>query len=144
MGGYGGAMRARGFHQLAILQLRDCALHRAFGKTGFVSEHTQAGLDRTPALPGGTAGKIKVNEEGGRLLIVSDNVTHEDIENVIVDRDGLVKTRHGEEGLKGLRGYHITKLKYFRYTDKRTTLFAPARSLGLDADELRVLGSGHD
>ena len=69
MGGYGGAMRARGFHQLAILQLRDCALHRAFGKTGFISEHTQAGLDRTPALPGGTAGKIKVNEEGGRLLV---------------------------------------------------------------------------
>jgi hypothetical protein len=95
-------------------------------------------------LPGGTAGKIKVNEEGGRLLVVSDNVTHEDIENVIIDWDGLVKTRHGGEGSKGLHGYNVTKLKYFRYTDKRTTLFAPERSLGLDADELRVLGSGHD
>jgi hypothetical protein len=52
VGWHGGPVRARGLKQLAILQLRDCALHRAFGKTGFISEHIRrlALTGRQPCL----------------------------------------------------------------------------------------------
>ena len=81
MGGHGGAVCARGFYQLPILQLRDRSLHRAFGKAGFIGQHAQAGFDRLPVLASGTAGEIKVNQEGGRLLIMPDDIAHEHVEN---------------------------------------------------------------
>ena len=48
-------------------------------------------------MPGGAAGKIKVNEEGGRLLIMADDIAHEYVENVIIDRNGLVEARHARK-----------------------------------------------
>ena len=45
-------------------------------------------------LAGGAAGKIKVNQEGGRLLIMPDDIAHEHIENVIVNRNGSVEARY--------------------------------------------------
>ena len=45
-------------------------------------------------LAGGAAGKIKVNQEGGRLLIMPDDIAHEHVENVIIDRNGSVEARH--------------------------------------------------
>jgi len=94
MGGHGGAVCARGSYQLSILQLRDRSLHCAFGKAGLVCEHAQAGFDRLPALAGGAAGKIKVNQEGRRLLIMPDDIAHEHVENVIIDRNGSLKASH--------------------------------------------------
>ena len=47
-----------------------------------------------PVLAGGAAGKIKVNEEGRRLLVMPDDVAHEHVENVIINRNGSVKARH--------------------------------------------------
>jgi hypothetical protein len=38
--------------------------------------------------------EIKVNEIGGGLVIVTDDVLHQDVENVVVDRDCLAKTGH--------------------------------------------------
>jgi hypothetical protein len=94
MCGHGGSVRARGFYQLPTLQLRDRTLHCAFGKTGFIGHHSQAGLDRSPALPGGPPGKIKINQEGSRLLIMPDDIAHEHVENIIIDWNGSVKARH--------------------------------------------------
>jgi hypothetical protein len=94
MGGYGGAMRARGFQQLAILQLCDRTLHCAFGKAGLIGQHAQAGFDRLPVLAGGAAGEIEVNQEGSRMLIVSDDIAHEHVKNVIIDWNGSVEARH--------------------------------------------------
>ena len=94
MGGHGGPMRPRGFYQLPILQSGDSALHRAFGQTGFIGQHPQAGFDRSPMLAGGASRKIKINEEGGRLLIVPDDIAHEHVENIIVDWNSSVKARH--------------------------------------------------
>ena len=94
MGRHSGPMSARCFHQLAKLQRRQGALHCAFGKPGFISQHAQAGFDRSPALASGAPGKIKVDEECRRLLIVSDDIAHEHIQNVIIDRHSLVEARH--------------------------------------------------
>jgi len=89
-----GAMSTRCLHQLAEVQCSQGALHGAFGKSGFVGQHAQAGINRSPALASGTTGKIKIDEECRRLLIVADNITHQHIQNVIINRDGLMETRH--------------------------------------------------
>jgi len=91
---HSGAVRARGFHQLPIVQLRERTLHCAFGKASFISQHAQARFNRLPMLAGGAAGKIKVNEEGRRLLVMPDDIAHEHVENVIIDWHGSVKARH--------------------------------------------------
>jgi len=67
-------VRARGFYQLPILQLHDRTLHCAFGKAGFIGQHAEAGFDRLPVLAGGAAGKVEINQEGRRLLIMPDDV----------------------------------------------------------------------
>ena len=87
-------MRTRSFYQLAILQSGDGALHRAFGQTGFIGQHPQARFDRSPMLAGGAAREIKINEKGGRLLIVPDDIAHEHVENIIIDWNDSVKARH--------------------------------------------------
>ena len=87
-------MRAGGFYQLPVLQFRDRSLHGAFGKAGFIGQHAQAGFDRLPVLAGGAGGKIEVNQEGSRLLIVPDDIAHENVEHVIIDWNRSVKPRH--------------------------------------------------
>jgi len=87
-------MSARCLHQLAEMQGSEGALDCAFGQTGFVGQHAQAGIDRLPALASGAPAKIKINEECRRLLIVSDDIAHQDIEDVIIDRHGLMEARH--------------------------------------------------
>jgi len=94
MGRHSGPMSARCFHQLAKLQRRQGALHCAFGKSGFIGQHAQAGIDRSPALASGPAAKIEIDEECRRLLIVSDNIAHEHVQDVIIDRHGLMEARH--------------------------------------------------
>jgi len=94
MGRHRGGMSARCLHQLAKLQRRQGALHCAFGKSGFIGQHAQAGIDRSPALASGAAGKIEIDEECRRLLIVSDDIAHQHIQNIIIDRHGLTEARH--------------------------------------------------
>jgi hypothetical protein len=72
-------------------------LHCAFGKARFVGQHAQTGFDRLPVLAGSAAGKIKVNEEGRRLLIMPDDIAHEHVEDVIIDRNGSVEARHARK-----------------------------------------------
>lgn len=91
---HGGPVRARCFHQLPILQRQHRPLHGALGKAGFISKHAQAGFDRLPVLAGGAAGKVKVNQEGSRLLIMPDDIAHHYVENVIIDWNGSAEARH--------------------------------------------------
>src|SRR4051812_20497082 len=97
---YGSSMVARCLHQLAELQGGDRVLHCAFGKPGFIGEHAQAGFDGLPALTGGAAGEKKIDEKCRWLLIVPDDITHQDIENVIVYGNSSMKTRHKDPELK--------------------------------------------
>ena len=94
MGWHGGGMSARCLHQLAEMQRSEGALDRTFGKSGFIGQHAQTGIDRSPALASGAPGKIKIDEECRRLLIMSDDIAHQDIEDVIIDRHGLMEARH--------------------------------------------------
>ncbi len=94
MGRHRGPMSARGLYQLAKLQRHKGALHRAFGKAGFIGQHAQASIDRSPALASGAARKVKIDEECRRLLIVSDNIAQEHVQDVIIDRHGLMEARH--------------------------------------------------
>ncbi len=45
----------------------------------------------------GRAVDVQKNQECRRLLVVADEVRHQDIKDVIVDRNGLVKARHPEK-----------------------------------------------
>jgi hypothetical protein len=96
MCGHGGPVRARCFHQLPILQREHRALNGALGKAGFIGQHAQAGFNRLPVLAGGAAGKIKINQEGSRLLIMPDDIAHEHVENVIINWNGSAVARQDQ------------------------------------------------
>ena len=87
-------MSARCLHQLAEMQCSEGALDCTFGQAGFIGQHAQTGIYRSPALASGASGKIKINEKRRRLLIVSDDIAHQHIEDVIIDRHGLMEARH--------------------------------------------------
>ena len=69
-------------------------MDRAFGKAGGVGKRSYARDDRFPFLPRGLAIKIQINQISGGLLIVPDQIAHQDVENVIVDGKGFATTRH--------------------------------------------------
>ena len=94
MGRHRGGMSARCLHQLAEMQRSEGALDCTFGQAGFICQHAQAGFDWSPTSASGAAGKIKIDEECRRLLIVSDDIAHEHVQDVIIDRHGLVEARH--------------------------------------------------
>jgi hypothetical protein len=94
MGRHRGGMSARCLHQLAEMQRSEGALDCTFGQTGFIGQHAQTGVYRLPALASGAPGKIKIDEECRRLLIVSDDIAHQHIQNVIIDRHSLTEARH--------------------------------------------------
>ena len=64
----------------------------ALGKAGSVSKRSYARGDRFPFLPYRLAVKIQINQVCGWLLIVPDQIAHQDIENKIVDGNGFAKT----------------------------------------------------
>ena len=86
---------ARRVDQLAAAQEIERGLDSAFREAGGFGEGAQTGGDWFPFLAGGQAEKIKVNKIGGRLAIVADDVAHQDVEDVIVDGNGLAEARHG-------------------------------------------------
>jgi hypothetical protein len=65
----------------------------AFGETGFVRDRAHTGADGPPSTSRCLAVQVQINEVGGRFLVVSDQVAHQHIQNVIVDRDALFKAR---------------------------------------------------
>jgi len=87
-------MSARCLHQLAEMQRGKSALHGTFGQADFIGQHAQTGIDRSPALASGASRKIKIDQECRRLLIMSDDIAHQHIQNVIIDRHGLMEARH--------------------------------------------------
>ena len=94
MGRDRGGMSARCLHQLAEMQRGKSALHGTFGQADFIGQHAQTGIDRSPVLASGASGKIKIDQECRRLLIVSDDIAHEYVQDVIIDRHSLVEARH--------------------------------------------------
>ena len=91
----GGGVVAGSDDQFAAAQVCEGGLDGAFGKAGRVGKRSQTRGDRFPFLPRGLAVKVQINQIGGRLLIVTDQIAHQDVENVIVDGNGLFEARHG-------------------------------------------------
>ncbi len=54
---------------------------------------------------------MDVNQIGSWLPIVTDNIAHQDIEHIVIDRNSLFEARHGEQ----------VEVLNFHYPDKRTT-----------------------
>ena len=65
----------------------------AFGESCSVRNRSHAGANMTPFISCGLPVKVQVNHKRGGLLIVPDQITHQDIEHVIVDRNGAFETR---------------------------------------------------
>jgi hypothetical protein len=80
--------------QLAGTQLLDCNLSRAFRKTCGLRDHAKAGCNRSPFLPLSLAVEIEICQKSGGLVIVTDQIAHQDIQNIIVDWNGFAKARH--------------------------------------------------
>ena len=96
MRGHCGRMGARCDDELAITQSVQRGLHRALGEARFLRDHPQTHRHRPPALSRRTTKQEQVNQKRGRLLIVRDEVAHEDVEHVIVHRHGRAEARHGD------------------------------------------------
>ena len=92
----GGRVIAFAFDQFATTEKFECGLNSAFRKARFFRERTQAGRHRLPFCARGPAVKIEINEISGRLAVVAHDVAHQNIEDVVVDRDGFAEARHAK------------------------------------------------
>jgi hypothetical protein len=92
-----GRVLAFGFDQLAAPQQFQCGLDRALRQAGFFGKHSQAGLNRPPSRAGASSIKREINKIGSGLAIMTDDVAHQNVEDVIVVRDRLAKSRHGKK-----------------------------------------------
>ncbi len=96
MAGSGRGVVAGGDDQFTAAQVCESDLDGAFRQARCVSDRAETRGNRFPFLPRCLAVKIEINQISGWLLIVSDQIAHQNIENVIVDRNGLFEARHEE------------------------------------------------
>jgi hypothetical protein len=96
MGRDRGRVIALALDQLASAQKFKRGLDGAFREPGFLRQRAKAGLDRFPFRANGPAEEMEVNEIRSGLAIVTDDVAHENIEDVVVYGNGFTKTRHHE------------------------------------------------
>ena len=78
-------------NQFTAAQTFQGALDGAFGKTGRVGKHTQACFDWFPTVPHCLTIKVEVDQKSGRLLIVTNQIAHQHVDDVIVNWNGLFK-----------------------------------------------------
>ena len=79
----------------APLQSRERDLDGAFRKAGVLRQQPQTGRNRTPMLFLRHPVQREINKKGGGLAIVADQIPHQDIDDVIVNRDRTAAARHG-------------------------------------------------
>ena len=68
----------------------------AFGESCCVRDGAHTGANVAPFISCGLAVKMQVNHKSGGLLIVPDQITHQHIQHVIVDRNGAFEARHSK------------------------------------------------
>jgi len=96
MTGDGRVMIAGADNQFAAAQILQRGLDGALGKAGRFRERAQTRGHRFPFAAGRLTVEMQVNKIRGRLSIVPDDVTHQDINDVVVDRNGCAKAGHKE------------------------------------------------
>lgn len=92
-------------------------LDGALRQARFFRDRTQTGLDRFPSCPRSQAEEMKVDQIRRWLTIVADDVAHQNVEDVVVDRDGFAESGHAKSKKEELRS---RKRQMSRYTVKRT------------------------
>jgi hypothetical protein len=81
---------------LATTQVTERNLDCALRETGGVSDRTKTRGDWFPFMPRRPAVEVQINQISRGLLVVSDQVAHEHVENVIVNGNGLFEARQVE------------------------------------------------
>jgi hypothetical protein len=66
----------------------------AFGEPCCVGDCAHTGANAAPFVSFGLAVEVQVNHKRGGLLIVPDQIMHQHIQHVIVDRKSFTTTRH--------------------------------------------------
>ena len=87
-------MIARGHDKFAAPQPDERILDGAFGKSGCVSERARTQRKRFPFITRSHTVEIKIDKIRGRLLIVPNQIAHQNVENIIVDWNDCLETRH--------------------------------------------------
>jgi hypothetical protein len=136
----GGLMRARGDDQLASTQTFQRGLDGAFRQTGCVSNSANTCRDRTQSRSARCfPEQIQINKKRSRMLVMADEVSHQDIDDVRVDRNRgfqcKARIRAASRMMK-----NPTSGSKFLFTVKRTALFRLRTRSSLDAQSRDVLG----
>ena len=80
-----------GGDEFAAAQISQCALNRALGQAGRVREGAKTHSERFPFIAHSLTVEMEKNQIRGRFLIVADQIAHEHVEDIIVDRNDLLK-----------------------------------------------------
>ena len=81
----GRGMVAGGDDQFAASQILERCLNGAFRKTSPFREGTQTCRNRFPLRPRGLAVEMQIDKISGRQSIMSNQITHQDVDYVIFD-----------------------------------------------------------
>src|SRR3954454_22245762 len=98
-----GGVLTLGFDQLAATQQFERGLNGTFRQTRVFRQRAEAGLDGFPFHAHRLGEKMEVDEIRRGLAIVAYNVAHQNVEDIIVDRNGLAEPGHGESKKEKLR-----------------------------------------
>ena len=136
----GSGMFGSGRDELSAPQMYQPGVNGALGEPGCIGNCADTGADMAPVISQSLTVKVEVNQERSWLLIVPEQVAHQHIEHIIVDRQGAFETRHNETMKReGKRKKRIPG----GCIDKRTAVFnVPTRS-SLDGTRALKLRSTH-
>jgi len=90
----GGGVIALGDDQFAAAKSCQSNLDGAFRQARRICNRAKTRGDWFPFLPRGLAIKVQINQISGGFLIVADQISHQDVENVVVDGNGSFETGH--------------------------------------------------
>lgn len=80
--------------QFATTQTLERGLDGALGKAGRICKRAQTRRNWFPLIAHRLAVEMEVNQIRCRLLIVTNQIPHENVENVVVDGDDRLKSWH--------------------------------------------------
>jgi hypothetical protein len=80
-------------NQLPTPQMCERRMDGAFGESGCVGDRAHAGANVAPSISCGLTVKVEVNYKRRWLLIVPDQITHQHIQQIIVDRNEAFEAR---------------------------------------------------
>jgi hypothetical protein len=130
-----GGIFADGDNQFAPTQSFQRALDGTLRKTCHFDERAQTRRNGFPSVSCSLSIKTKINQIGGWLAVVGNEIAHKNVDDVIVDRNLFPESGHNVS--------HSEAATVCSYTDKRTALsFNGCVSL-LDANAEPDLASVH-